>query len=99
MFDALRAGDKTAEKVVKKYTEYLAAGATNAINAFHPQAIVLGSGICAAGDPFLTPLKRKVNRGIYGGTKFAPVKIVVASLENDAGIYGWRLLLSDKHVN
>ena len=88
MFDALRAGDKTAEKVVKKYTEYLAAGVTNAIHAFHPQAIVLGSGICAAGDAFLTPLKRKVNRGIYGGTKFAPVKIVVASLGNDAGIYG-----------
>lgn len=35
----------------------------------------------------------------YGGTKFAPVKIVVASLGNDARIYGWRLLLSDKHVN
>ena len=59
----------------------------------------MGRGICAAGDVFLTPLKRKVNRGIYGGTKFAPVKIVVVSLGNDAGIYGWRLLLSDKHVN
>ena len=88
VFDALRAGDKTAEKVVKKYTEYLAAGVTNAINAFHPQAIVLGGGICAAGDVFLMPLKRKVNRGIFGGTKFAPVEIVVASLGNDAGIYG-----------
>ena len=49
---------------------------------------MLGSGICAAGDVFLTPLKRKVNSGIYGGTKLAPVKIVVASLGNDAGIYG-----------
>ena len=88
VFDALRAGDKTAEKVVKKYTDYLAAGVTNVINAFHPQAIVLGGGICAAGDVFLTSLKRKVNRQIYGGTKFAPVEIVVASLGNDAGIYG-----------
>ena len=88
VFDALREGDKTAEKVVKKYTEYLAAGVTNVINAFHPQAIVLGGGICAAGDVFLTPLKRKVSRQIYGGTKFAPVEIVVASLGNDAGIYG-----------
>ena len=50
--------------------------------------IVLGGGICAAGDVFLIPLKRKVNRGIFGGTKFAPVEIVVASLGNDAGIYG-----------
>ena len=41
-----------------------------------------------AGDVFLIPLKRKVNRGIFGGTKFAPVEIVVASLGNDAGIYG-----------
>ena len=50
--------------------------------------IVLGGGICAAGDVFLIPLKHKVNRGIFGGTKFAPVEIVVASLGNDAGIYG-----------
>lgn len=40
VFDALRAGDKTAERVVKN-TEYLAEGVTNVINAFHPQAIVL----------------------------------------------------------
>ena len=96
VFDALREGDKTAEKVVKKYTEYLAAGVTNVINAFHPQAIVLGGGICAAGDVFLTPLKRKVNRGIFGGTKFAPVEIVVASLGNDAGIYGAAALAFNK---
>lgn len=88
VFDALRDGDKTAEKIVKKYTDYLASGVTNAINAFHPQAIVLGGGICAAGDVFLSPLKRKVNRQIFGGTKFAPVHIEVASLGNDAGIYG-----------
>ena len=96
VFDVLREGDKTAGKVVKKYTEYLATGVTNVINAFHPQAIVLGGGICAAGDVFLTPLKRKVNRGIFGGTKFAPVEIVVASLGNDAGIYGAAALAFDK---
>lgn len=98
VFDALRAGDKTAGKVVKKYTEYLAAGVTNVINAFHPQAIVLGGGICTAGDVFLTPLKRKVNRQIYGGTKFAPVEIVVASLGNDTGIYGAAALVINELV-
>lgn len=96
IFYALREGDKTAGKVVKKYTEYLAAGVTNVINAFHPQSIVLGGGICAAGDVFLTSLKRKVNRQIYGGTKFAPVEIVVASLGNDAGIYGAAALAFNK---
>lgn len=92
VFDALRNGDKTAEKVVKKYTDYLAEGVANVINAFHPEAILLGGGICAAGDVFLKPLKRKVNKRIYGGTEFAPVEIVVASLGNDAGIYGAAML-------
>ena len=36
MFDALRAGDKTAEKVVKKYTEYLAAGVNQRNPCFSP---------------------------------------------------------------
>lgn len=92
VFDALRDGDKTAEKVVKKYTGYLAEGVANVINAFHPEAILLGGGICAAGDVLLKPLKRKVNKRIYGGTEFAPVEIVVASLGNDAGIYGAAML-------
>ena len=58
--------------------------------------IVLGGGICAAGNVFLMPLKRKVNRGIFGGTKFAPVEIVVASLGNDASIYGAAALAFNK---
>lgn len=44
----------------------------------------------------LTPLKRKVNRGIFGVTKFAPIEIVVASLGNDAGIYGAAALAFNK---
>ena len=58
--------------------------------------IVLDGGICAADDVFLMPLKRKVNCGIFGGTKFAPVEIVVASLGNDAGIYGAAALAFNK---
>ena len=36
MFGTLRAGDKTAEKVVKKYTEYLAAGVNQRNPRFSP---------------------------------------------------------------
>lgn len=88
IFDAYRAGDKTALKVVKKYIEYLSAGIANAINAFHPETIVLGGGISASGETFLKQLKRKVGKQIFGGTEFAPVDIVIASLGNDAGICG-----------
>lgn len=88
VFDALRRGDKTAKAVVKKYVGYLATGIANAINVFRPEAIVLGGGICNAGDVFLKPLAKAVNREVYGGTGFAPVDIVVASLGSDAGLVG-----------
>ena len=87
-FDGMRAGDKTAEKVVKNYITYLAEGIVNLINIFRPDAIVLGGGVCAEGDNLLVPLKRKIGRMIYGDPKYAPVRIVVAQLGNDAGLVG-----------
>lgn len=87
-FDGLAAGDKTAEKVIKNYIGWLAEGIANLANVFRPNAIVLGGGVCAAGDTLLTPLKRKVNRLLYGGTKYAPVKLMIAQLGNDAGLVG-----------
>ncbi len=96
VFEALSRGDETAKKVVNKYVGYLATGIANAINVFRPQAIVLGGGICGAGEAFIKPLTRKVNREIYGGTKFAPVDIVVASLGNDAGLVGAAALAFEK---
>lgn len=88
VFDALKQGDAAAKRVVNAYVGYLATGIANAINVFRPEAVVLGGGICNAGEAFIKPLTRRVNREIYGGTKFAPVDIVVASLGNDAGIVG-----------
>ena len=96
IFDALKKGDKTAAKVVKKYVYYLSEGLVNVINAFHPEAVALGGGICGAGDAFLKPLKRRVNKYIYGGTEFAPVDLVVASLGNDAGLTGAAKLAIDR---
>ena len=87
-FDGMRAGDKTAEKVVKNYITYLAEGIANLANIFRPDAVVLGGGVCAEGDTLLVPLRRKVNRLLYGGTKYAPVLVTVAQLGNDAGLVG-----------
>ena len=87
-FDGLRAGDKTAEKVVNTYIGYLAEGLANLANIFRPEAIVLGGGVCAEGETLLAPLRRKMNRLVYAGTKYAPVLLLTASLGNDAGLVG-----------
>jgi len=87
-FDGMRAGDKAATKVVKTYVRYLAEGITNLCNIFRPDAVILGGGICAEGDTLLKPVKRSVNRNIFGGVRYAPVKIFTAKLGNDAGVLG-----------
>lgn len=98
VFDAKEAGDKTAEKVVKNYIRYLAEGVANLVNVFRPQAIVLGVGVCAQGDALIKPLKKKVNALAYGGVKYAPVKLVTATLGNDAGLCGAARYASQKNV-
>ncbi|MDE5897545.1 MAG: ROK family glucokinase [Clostridia bacterium] len=87
-FDGMRAGDRTAKRVVSNYIEYLSEGVTNLCNEFRPEAILLGGGISAEGDYLIQPLIKHVNRKIYGGAEYAPVSIVKASLGNDAGMFG-----------
>jgi glucokinase len=87
-FDGARAGDKSAKRVVKNYVDLLAEGITDLANIFRPDAILLGGGVCAEGDALLKPLRRKVDKLIFGGTKYAPVAIDVAGLGNDAGLCG-----------
>jgi ROK family protein len=87
-FDAMRAGDKHAKRVVSEYIRYLAEGITNLANVFRPEAVLLGGGVCAEGDALLKPLKRRVKRLLFGGSDYAPVEICVAGLKNDAGICG-----------
>ena len=88
VFDGIRLGDKTAKMVINHYYKYLAAGITNAVNAFRPEAIILGGGISAEGEVIAKPLRKIVNKEKMGSSLFAPVQIVVATLGNDAGIYG-----------
>ena len=87
-FDGMRAGDRTAKTVVKNYIGYLSEGVTNLCNEFRPEAVLLGGGISAEGDTLVKPLSELVDRKVYGGTDYAPVKILKASLGNDAGMFG-----------
>ncbi len=87
-FDGMRLGDKTAKNVLSRYYQYLAAGITNVVNAFRPEAIILGGGISAERETITKPLQVIVNREKMGGNKTTPVQIVTATLGNDAGIYG-----------
>ena len=59
-FDAAKAGDATAQKVVKNYIMYLGEGILNLVNIFRPDAVIVGGGICNEGEYLLAPLRKYV---------------------------------------
>lgn len=85
--------DIAAREVVQWYTEYLAVGLANLANIFRPQAILLGGGISGEGDRLTIPVQQLLNKKIYGGIGYAPVKVLCASLGNRAGVLGAAALL------
>ena len=86
-FDAAKAGDEAALRVVEKYREYVASGLVSIVNIFQPEKIEIGGGISKEGDYLIKPIieycyKHEYNK--YG----KKTQISVATLFNDAGIIG-----------
>lgn len=88
VFDGMRAGDITANKVFEEYVTYLAAGLVNIANIFRPEIILLGGGICKEGETLLVPLRKLFSEELFGGQENVPVQLAAASLGNDAGVCG-----------
>ena len=93
-FDAMRAGDPTAQKVVDTYIKHLAAGVVDMINIFEPEVVCIGGGISNEGEYLLKPLQAAVDAEKY--TRFSDdvpqTLIKKAELGNDAGIVGAAML-------
>ena len=85
--------DVYAKEVVDNYIKYLACGLVNYANVFRPEAILLGGGVCAQGDNLIKPLQKIFDSEIYAGDKGPKVPILVAELENNAGLLGAAALL------
>lgn len=87
-FIAEKEGDATAKKVVERYIAYLAVGLSSLSSIFRPEVIMLGGGISNEGDNLILRTQAKLDSMIFAG-KIAPsVRVVRASLGNDAGFMG-----------
>ncbi len=85
--------DPYAKGVVEKYIRMLACGITNFANIFRPQAVLLGGGVCAQGEALVKPLQALVDKEIFAGDMGPNVPILIAELENSAGVLGAAALL------
>ncbi len=80
--------DIFARNVVDWYVKHLACGIINLANIFRPQIIMLDNGASVQGEKLTVPLQRIVEKEIFAGTDFAPIKIIRASLHEKAGAFG-----------
>ncbi len=100
-FDAMRMGDKVAAVVVDTYLDYLSDGLANVINAYMPEVLVIGGGVCNEGDPLLIPLREKTMSKPYFGPGVRKTEIRLAKMGNDAGIVGAAMMgksCADDHM-
>lgn len=87
--------DLTAKLVVDKYISHLACGILNMINVFRPEVVMLGGGVSEQGEALTKPLQKIIDAQLFGGTDYAPVKIVKAKLGSRAGAFGAAALFMD----
>lgn len=87
VFEAFRAGDEIAREVIERYLFYYKIGIANAINAFQPEVLALGGGICEQGDILIEAAKAAAKNGSYCKTVM-PTTVVKAKLGTDAGLIG-----------
>lgn len=97
IFEKARIDEDLAIETINEVCEYLGAGIANIVNLINPEIIVIGGGVSGAGDPFIKRIAKVVKaRALNANTK--RLKIVQASLGNDAGVIG-AILLAAENVN
>lgn len=86
VLDAFKDGDKVACDVMAQVGEML--GGTLAMFACvtDPEAIVIGGGVSKAGQPLIDCIQKYYEKYAFTACKKTP--IILATLGNDAGIYG-----------
>ena len=93
VFDALKEGDAAAEAIVQEFSEYLGRALAVFACVVDPEVIVVGGGVSKAGQILIDGVAKYYREAAFIACKDTP--IVLASLGNDAGIYGAAKMLID----
>ncbi len=86
VFDAVKAGDKIACEIAEEFGEYLGKGLAAVACVVNPEVIVLGGGVSKAGDILCDYVVKYYRKHVHFASR--DVEFRLASLGNDAGIYG-----------
>ncbi|MDQ3623211.1 MAG: ROK family protein, partial [Verrucomicrobiota bacterium] len=86
-----QAGDRIAAELWEAVGDEIGAGLASVVWILNPDTIVIGGGVARAGDLLFGPIRRSVRRRTTALFR-EHLRIVPASLGNDAGIIGSSVL-------
>lgn len=86
VFDAVKAGDKVAIEVAEEFGAYLGYALANIAAVVDPEIFVIGGGVSKAGEVLFEYIEKYYMEKAFWAHKEA--KFTLATLGNDAGIYG-----------
>ena len=91
VFDAVKTGDELAIEVAKQFGDYLGKGLGVIAGIINPEIFVIGGGVSKAGEVLFDYIKPSFEKTAFHGSQ--NVIFALATLGNDAGIYGAARLL------
>ena len=86
VFDAVKAGDELAMEIAEQFGEYLGKALASIACVVNPEIIVIGGGVSKAGPVLLEYVRKYYVPYAFHGSRNA--EFALATLGNDAGIYG-----------
>lgn len=85
--EAIKSGDKLAEKAVFKVAELLGVGLANIVNAYNPDVIIIGDDLIQVGQPLLDIVRKTVKERTLPDINKS-LKIELSSFECDPVLIG-----------
>lgn len=91
VFDLAKDGDKGALEVVDNMSTYLGIALGHVAAVINPEAFIIGGGVSKAGQFLIDAVRNKFEEKCFSPCKNTAIKL--ATLGNDAGIYGAAALI------
>ncbi|MDE7285107.1 MAG: ROK family glucokinase [Lachnospiraceae bacterium] len=93
VFDAVKAGDELAIEIAEKFGDYLGKGLGIIAGVINPEIFVIGGGVSKAGEVLFDYIKPAFEATVFHGCR--DTIFALATLGNDAGIYGAAKMVLD----
>lgn len=93
VFDAVKVGDELAIEIAQQFGDYLGKGLAVVAGVINPEIFVIGGGVSKAGEVLFDYIRPAFDKTVFHGCK--DTKFALATLGNDAGIYGAAKMVLD----